>query len=127
MTILGILISEALEREGLTQSRASDLTGVSRSTISKIISGQSSPDPGTLELLGRALGINVTTLYEAAAADFLKSKMDDEEYQERLQRIVREAPRARLQRVIEKLHAEAENDPYLSTQLEELLRKRKQR
>lgn len=60
-----ILLGDIINEKNLTCRQATILTGVPRSTISDIISGQTSPRMDTMERLAKGLKVRISDLYES--------------------------------------------------------------
>lgn len=60
-----ILLGDIINEKNLTIRQVSILTGVPKSTISDIISGQASPRMDTLEKLAIGLKVRISDLYES--------------------------------------------------------------
>ncbi|MCI8582347.1 MAG: helix-turn-helix transcriptional regulator [Dorea sp.] len=60
-----ILLDKIMYDKQLSVRQVSVLTGVSKSTISRIINGKTSPTADTLELLAKGLNIRISDLIES--------------------------------------------------------------
>ena len=62
---MNILLSKIMYEKNLSVRQVSILTGVSKSAVNKIMSGEVSPTLDTLERLARGLKIHISDLYES--------------------------------------------------------------
>lgn len=60
-----ILLGDYMYKHNLTARQVELLTGVSKSTVNRIVNGQISPTMDTLEQLARGLQIPFSSLYES--------------------------------------------------------------
>lgn len=60
-----IKLKEVRNLKDLTQSKLSELTGVSKSEISRIERGESSPTMDQMEYFATALGVKINDLFES--------------------------------------------------------------
>lgn len=65
---VGRRVKTAYEAAGLSQRQLSDLTEISQSTLSRIVSGERTAKTGELFDIARATGISVSDLIESVAA-----------------------------------------------------------
>lgn len=63
---IGLRIRHLREARGLTQSQLQERSGVSRSYLSRIESGQMTPSLGTLEKIAEALGLGLNRFFMSA-------------------------------------------------------------
>ena len=60
-----ILLDKIMYDKQLSVRQVSVLTGISKSTIGRIIKGEISPTADTLELLAKGLKVRISDLYES--------------------------------------------------------------
>lgn len=60
-----ILLSKIMLEKKLTIRQVSIMTGISRSTVSRIMNGKVSPSADTLELLAKGLKVRIYDLIES--------------------------------------------------------------
>ena len=60
-----ILLHKIMYDKNLSVRQVSIMTGVSKSTISRIMNGEVSPTMDTLEALAKGLKINISDLYDS--------------------------------------------------------------
>lgn len=60
-----ILLAKIMYNRNLSVRQVARMTGLSKSTISKIMDESSNPTIGTLEQLAKGLKINITDLFES--------------------------------------------------------------
>lgn len=60
-----ILLSEIMSEKNLSIRQVSIMTGISRSTISRIMNGEISPTADTLECLAKGLKIHICDLIDS--------------------------------------------------------------
>lgn len=60
-----ILLASYMKRRDLTVRQVEILTGVSKSTVSRIINNQISPSMDTMEQLAAGLKVRISNLYES--------------------------------------------------------------
>lgn len=60
-----ILLSKIMAERKLTIRQVSTMTGISKSTISRIINGEVSPSADTLEALAKGLKVRIYDLIES--------------------------------------------------------------
>lgn len=60
-----VLLDEIMFKRNLTVRQVEIMTGVSKSTIHRIICKQTSPSADTLELLAKGLNVRITELFES--------------------------------------------------------------
>ncbi len=65
---IALRVRELRQAQGLTLEQLSDRCGVSRSMISVVERGESSPTASLLDKLAAGLGVNLSSLFEAAQA-----------------------------------------------------------
>ncbi len=73
-------IREALDTKGIMQADLADSTGLSRSTISRYLSGQMEPKPNAISLLAKALDVTEMWLwgYDVPQARTPEQKKNDD-------------------------------------------------
>lgn len=60
-----ILLAKIMHNRNLSVRQVARMTGLSKSTIQKIMDESSNPTIGSLELLAKGLKINITDLFES--------------------------------------------------------------
>lgn len=60
-----ILLGDYMYKHNLTVRQVTYMTGVPKSTVSKIVNGQISPRMDTMEQLAKGLHIKISDLYES--------------------------------------------------------------
>lgn len=60
-----ILLGDIIYKRNLTARQVEIMTGVSKSTINRIVNGQISPSMNTMEQLAKGLNIKISDLYES--------------------------------------------------------------
>ena len=60
-----ILLGDIIYKRNLTARQVEIMTGVSKSTINRIVNGQISPTMDTMEQLAKGLNIKIPDLYES--------------------------------------------------------------
>lgn len=60
-----ILLNEIMHKKNLSIRQVSIMTGISKSTISRIVNGEVSPTADTLERLAKGLKVRISDLYES--------------------------------------------------------------
>lgn len=60
-----ILLGDIMYKRNLTARQVEIMTGVSKSTINRIVNGQISPTMDTMEQLAKGLNIKISDLYES--------------------------------------------------------------
>lgn len=60
-----ILLGEVMEKMDITYSKLEELSGVSKSTLHRIVNRKSSPTMDNIEKIARGLNIRISDLYES--------------------------------------------------------------
>jgi transcriptional regulator with XRE-family HTH domain len=99
----GVWLQEEILRRGLTQTQFSQVSGVTPSQISRIISGSRGVGEKTLQAI--ASGLNLPTEDVFRAAGFLPAQKESDPFEEQLRELISRLPKEKIPIVMELFEA----------------------